>query len=113
MVYDTARQLARELKDSPEYAAFEAARERAAENENTRALLDEYHRMQIRAQAAEVAGKRDEELMQRLQKMGELLQFDAEASAYLMAEYRLNRMLADVYKLLAEAVGADLGMLDG
>ena len=38
--------------------------------------------------------------------------FDADASAYLMAEFRLKRMLGDVYKTLAEAVEIDLGALE-
>lgn len=112
MVYDTARRLADELRESEEYRGYSEAKERAMENDTTRALIEEYHRLQIRAQAAAVSGEKNDELMQKLQKIGELLQFDAQASAYLMAEYRLNRMLADVYKTLAEAVGVDLGALE-
>lgn len=112
MVYDTAKQLAREMQKSEEFIAYENARALAMENETTSALIDEYHRLQIRAQAATVAGERNDELMQRLQKVGELLQFDAAAAAYLIAEFRINRMLADVYKTLAEAVGIDLGSLE-
>lgn len=112
MVFDTARQLAHELKSSEEYAAFRAARERAEANDSTRALLHEYGRLQLVAQAASVAGRKDEETMQRLQKLGELLQFDADAAAYLLAEYRLKGMLGTVYKLLAEAVDVDLDALE-
>ncbi|MDO4573286.1 MAG: YlbF family regulator [Clostridia bacterium] len=112
MVYDTAKRLAEELKASGEYLAFSEARERATENDTTRALIEEYHRLQIRAQAAAVSGGENAELMEKLRKIGELLQFDAAAAAYLMAEYRLNRMLADVYKILAEAVDIDLRALE-
>ena len=47
-----------------------------------------------------------------LQKLGEILMLNQEASAYLMAEFRLNQMLGDVYKILAEAIDVDLGALD-
>jgi len=40
------------------------------------------------------------------------LQFDADAAAYLMAEFRLKRMVGDVYKILADAVDIDLGLLE-
>ena len=50
--------------------------------------------------------------MKKLQKIGELLQFDADAAAYLMAEFRLKRMVGDVYKILADAVDIDLGLLE-
>ena len=43
VVYDTARQLAEELKSSDEYRAYAAARETAMANETTRALVAEYH----------------------------------------------------------------------
>lgn len=112
MVYDTAERLAREMKESDEYIAYEKARELIAENETTRTLIDEYHRMQIQAQAASVSGQNNQELLQKLQKVGELLQFDPAAASYLIAEFRLNRMLADVYKTLASAVGIDLAPLE-
>ena len=112
MVYDTAKRLADELHDSDEYRAYAEAKEQALTNETTRALIDEYHRLQIQAQAATVAGGNRDELMQKLQKIGEVLQFDTAASAFLLAEFRLNRMLADVYKTLAAAVDMDLSRLE-
>ncbi len=112
VVYDTAKRLADELRQSEEYTAYAKARERAEANESTRALLKQYERLQFRAQAAVVAGERDDETMQKLQKIVELLQFDEDASACLLAEYRFKTMLGDVYRILAEAVGVDLGALE-
>ena len=112
MGYDTAKQLANELKNSEEYRAYTVVKARALENKTTRALIDEYNKLQIQAQAAMIAGERESELLKKLQKIGELLQFDADASAYLMAEFRLKRMVGDVYKILAEAVDIDLGALE-
>jgi cell fate (sporulation/competence/biofilm development) regulator YlbF (YheA/YmcA/DUF963 family) len=113
MVYDTAHKLAEELKASEEYTTYAAAREQAMENATTRALIDEYNKLQIRAQAALINGDRENESVKKLQKIGELLQFDQTASAYLMAEFRLKRALGDVYKILADAVDVDLGALEG
>lgn len=112
MVYDTAKILAREMQDSSEYATYAEAKERAMENETTKALINEYHRLQVRAQAATVSGADSAEIMKKLQKVGEVLQFDAVASAYLLAEFQVNRMLADVYKILADAVQIDLSALE-
>lgn len=112
MVYDTARTLAAELKNSEEYRAFRELRDRAMQNETTKSLLAEYHRMQIQAQASAMQGKQDRDLLEKMQKIGEVLQFDTNASAFLMAEYRMNRLLGDVYKILAEAVDVDLSMLE-
>ena len=112
MVYDTAKVLANELKNSVEYREYTAVKARAMENNTTRALIDEYNKLQIQAQAAMIAGNQESEALKKLQKIGELLQFDADASAYLMAEFRLKRMVGDVYKILAEAVDIDLGALE-
>ncbi len=111
MVYDSARALAKEIQESDEYRAYEAVREKTMESETTRGLIKEYHRLQLRAQAKVVSGEKDEALMQKLQKLGELLQLDADASAFLIAEYRINKMLSDVYKILADVVGVDLTAL--
>lgn len=112
MVYDTAKKLADELHNSEEYRAFAAARDEAMANDTTKALIDQYHKLQIQAQAASLAGTQSTSMMEQLKKIGELLQFDAAASAYLLAEFRMNRMLADIYKMLAEAVGNDLSSLE-
>lgn len=112
MVYDTARQLAAELKNSTEYKNYHNLREQVRENDTTKNLLDEYHRLQLQAQAASMQGKPDDALMQKMQKIGEVLQFDQNASAFLIAEYQISRMLADVYKILAEAIEIDLGALE-
>lgn len=112
MVYDTANQLARQLKESPEYARYAGAKELAMEDDTTRSLINEYHKLQIRAQAAVVSGGQNKELMQQLQKLGEVLQFNRQASDFLLAEYALNRMLSDVYKILANAVDIDLSALE-
>ena len=52
-----------------------------------------------------------EEDFQRLQQIGTLLQFNPDVSAYLMAEFRFQRMLSDIFKILAEVAGVDLDML--
>ena len=112
MVYDTANQLAKELKQSEEYRTFKKLREQVTENDTTKSLLAEYHRLQIKAQAAAVSGKKDDETLEKLQKIGEVLQLNKEASDYLLSEFRLNRMLGDVYKILAEAIDVDLSALE-
>jgi len=111
-VYDTAKRLAEELRQSEECINLNAAKERIADNNATRSLIEEYHRLQMRVQAANMSGESNADLLEKLQKIGELLQFDQAASAYLMAEFRMNRVLADVYKILAEAIGVDLRALE-
>lgn len=112
MIYDKARELAALLSNSPEYKAYKASREIAMENETTKALISQFHKLQLRVQAAMVAGEKDTEALEQLNEIGKLLQFNNEAAQFLLDEFKLNRMLGDVYKILAEAVDADLGMLE-
>ena len=112
-IHDKARELAAALRESEAYAQYSEARDAAYENAATKDLLKQYRRMQTKAQAAMLAGKKDEETMQQVQRMGEILQMDAKAAAYLMAEYRLSTLLSDVYKILGEAIDLDLSALEG
>lgn len=112
MVYDKARELAKLMSDSDEYREYKEAREAAFENETTKALIKEYHQLQMQAQASIVSGNKDDALLEKMQKIGEVLQLNADASRFLFAEFRLNRMLGDVYKILAEAIDIDIGMLE-
>ena len=112
MLLDDARQLADKLRSSEEYRTYCEAKERAYASKATAALLDEFYALRMKAQAASVAGTPDAEVTEKLQRLGELLQFDAAAAEYLMAEYRLNALLGEIYKILAKAVGLDLGALE-
>lgn len=112
MVYDRANELAKELAESEEYRAYNEAKERAFEDETTKSLLKEYMKQRVRAQGAMMSGSKDEAGMERLQKLGEVLGLNHDASDFLIAEYRLNTMLGDVYRILAEAIDIDLGILE-
>ena len=110
--YDQAHALARALKESEEYREYMRLKEVAYDDGTNKALLDEYKRLQFRFQAKLAAGETlPEEDMQRLQPIGALLQFNSDVSAYLMAEFRFQRMLSDIFKILADVAGVDLDML--
>ena len=113
-VYDQAHQLARTMQASEEFVDYTRLREAAYQDDTNKALLDEYKRLQYRMQAGVAAGHRiNEEDLQRMQQIGALLQFNPDASAYLLAEFRFQKMLADIYKILADVAGIDLDLLQG
>jgi cell fate (sporulation/competence/biofilm development) regulator YlbF (YheA/YmcA/DUF963 family) len=112
MVYDKANELANEIRASGEYKAYEAAKAKIAPGSSAAALLGEYRKLEYRAQAAMVAGEEDPETLEKLRTLGELLQSDADASEYLIAEFRLSRLVGDVYRMIAKAAGLDVSMLD-
>lgn len=74
--------------------------------------MDEYKKLQFQAQVKLASGDRpDEDDLKRMQAIGNLLQFNPDASSFLMAEFRFQKMLADIYKILGDAAGIDLDML--
>ena len=110
--YDQAHALARALKESEEYREFMRLKETAYDDATNKALLDEYKKLQFRLQAKAAAGESlPQDDMQRLTQIGALLQFNPDVSAYLMAEFRFQRMLSDIFKILADVAGVDLDML--
>ena len=110
--YDQAHALARALKESEEYREYMRLKETAYDDGTNKALLDEYKRLQFRMQAKLAADESmPAEDMQRLQQIGALLQFNPDVSAFLMAEFRFQRMLSDIFKILADVAGVDLDML--
>ena len=110
--YDQAHALARSLRESAEYVEYSRLKELAYADDTNRALLDEYKRLQFRLQAKMASGESlPPDDMQRLQQIGTLLQFNPDVSSYLMAEFRFQRMLTDIFKILADVAGVDLDML--
>ena len=110
--YDQAHALAKSLKESEEYREMMWLREIAYESDTNKTLMAEYKKLQFRMQAKLASGENmPEEDYQRLQQIGTLLQFNRDVSAYLLAEFRFQRMLSDIFKILADVAGVDLDML--
>ena len=111
-VYDQAHALAASIKQSEEYREYERLREAAYSDETNKSLLNAYKKLQYKTQARFAAGDRaDEDDLKRLQQIAALLQCNHDAGEYLMAEFRFQKMLADMYKILADVAGIDLDML--
>ena len=108
-IYDQAHELARALRETPEYTQRAELKARAEADATNKALLDEYQRLQSQLRLNMASGKSmDPDDVERMQKIGTVLQLNDDASAYLMADLRLQMMLGDIYKILGDAVGLGL-----
>lgn len=105
-------ELAEKLRQSPEYLNYISCKERAYADETTRILLTDYTKLQYKLQAASVSGNMSEEQLTKLRKLGELLQFNSDASEYLFAQYALNNLVSEVYSKLGQAVDIDIAMFE-
>ncbi len=111
-VYDLARQLASELRRTDEYANYARLKKEAYEDGTNKALLDEYKRMQFKMQARAASGEQmPREDMEKLQRIASLLQLNEDAREYMLAEFRFQRVVSEIYKIIGEAAGIDIDSL--
>ncbi len=110
-VMDNARLLAQDLRSSEEYRDFERLKEQVDADETSRVLIKEYRKLQTALQMAAMAGKQmDNDEMQRFSQMSALLYASQPTAGYLVAEMRLQQLLAQVFQVITTAVGLELPM---
>ncbi len=107
-IYDTANRLAQEIKTSEEYANYKQAKEFINLKPELKEKIQDFEKARYEAQITSIqTGKDDEEKVKKVQELYvELIQID-EVKKYFDAELKFNVILADVNKIISEAV-ADL-----
>ena len=104
-VYDTANNLAQEIKQSSEYREYAEAKSKIANNPDKNIKLKEFEQLRYETQVAAMQGQEiDEEKTKKLQQKYSKLIEDEEIKKYFETEIKFNVMMADVNKILAEAV---------
>ena len=112
-VYDQVHVLAAVLKRCVEYKEFCRTRDEAFKNEQYMKLIQNFKKKQFQANAATLAGEKvDEGVIEELKRMTNVMQFNREIGEFMSAEYRMNQMMNDVFKILGEAVDLDLSFMD-
>ena len=104
-VYDTANRLAQELKESEEYINYKMAKEALSLNTELMNKIKEFEAARYDAQVTAMqTGKSDEEKTKKMQTLYlELIEND-EAKRFFETETKFNIILADVNKIIGDAV---------
>ena len=104
-IYDTANQLAQEIQESEEYVTYKIAKEAINLNFELKNKINEFEKARYDAQIVALqTGKDDETKMRHVQELyGELIQ-NQEASKYFDAEMKFNILIADINKIIGEAI---------
>ena len=104
-IYDTANKLAQEIKTSEEYANYKMAKEVIDLKPELKIKLQDFEKARYEAQVETLqTGKEDEEKVKKMQELYvELVQID-EMKKYFDAELKFNVILADINKIIGEAV---------
>ncbi len=104
-IYDTANRLAQEIKQSEEYMNYKMAKEALNLNTELKIKMQEFEKVRYEMQMAMMQkGNRNEENEKKIQDLyTELIQND-EAKKYFEAETKFNIIIADVNKIIGEAI---------
>ncbi len=104
-VYDTANRLAQELKQSEEYINYKMAKETLSLKPELKKKIEEFEMARYDAQiTAMQTGRSDEDKTKKMQQLYiELIQND-DAKSFFEAETKFNIVLADVNKIIGDAV---------
>ncbi len=104
-VYDTANDLARQLKESREYKEYKEMKDIVYANPDLKDKVEEFEKIRYETQLLEIQGeKQDEEKMKKLHELYNILLDNKEIKKYFDTEVRFNVLLADVNKIIGDAV---------
>ncbi len=104
-IYDTANQLAQEMKKSEEYVNYKMAKETIKMNHKVFQKIQQFEQARYEVQlTAMQTGKQDEEKMKKLQELYAELIEQMDAKQYFEAETKFNILVADVNKIIGEAI---------
>ena len=103
--YDKARELSIAIKESQEYRDYTAAKERASQNQDLVAALNDYQEKQFEIQKKALLGEdMGPDVMQQMQDLYQLLARDPAAAAYLQAQIRFAMMVNEIYRALGDVI---------
>lgn len=109
MNYDIAHELARQIEQSDERREYARLKEIVEESDTSAALIKEYRRLQMMLQMSSLAGgSMPSEEMTRFSQLSSLLYAGTDTSAFLLAEMRLQQVMADIFALLTKAAGLQM-----
>ena len=104
-VYDTANRLAQEIIDSEEYKAYKKLKDEIYNNSEKKQKVEDFEKLRYEVQLMEYTGeKKDEEKNKKLEEMYATLVENKDIKEYFDLEVKFNIMIADVNKIIAEAI---------
>lgn len=104
-VYDTANRLAQEIKQSEEYMNYKMAKQALNLNIELKEKMAEFEKARYEVQLEMMqTGKNNEEKYKEVQNLyAKLVEID-EAKRFFEAETKFNVVIADVNKIIGEAI---------
>ena len=104
-VYDQVNNLARTIKESKEYKEYKQVKAELMAEPELKSKVDEFEKIRYEEQLLAMQGeKQSEEKMQKLQELYQILVQNPRVKDYFDKEVRFNVLIADVNKIIGEAI---------
>lgn len=104
-VYDTANKLASEIKSSSEFTEYKKIKEEVSQNPELEEKINQFEKIRYEIQLNSIKGdKQDDSKAEEIQKLYVELIQNEKVKQYFDTELKFNVLLADVNKIIAEAV---------
>ena len=104
-VYYEVNNLARAIKDSNEYKEYKDVKSKIEMDPELKKQIDEFEKIRYEEQLLAMQGeKQSEEKMAKLQELYKILVQNPDVKEYFDKEVKFNVMIADVNKIIGEAI---------
>lgn len=104
-VYDKTHELAKAIKESSEYKEYKEVKKIVYDDLRLKDKVDEFEKIRYEEQLLAIQGeKQDEAKMQKLQELYAILIKEPEVKNFFDKQVRFNVMIADVNKIIGEAI---------
>lgn len=104
-VYDEVNNLGKAIKESREYIEYKEAKDKVKETGDLKEKIEEFEKIRYEEQILALQGeKQSEEKMAKLQELYQILVKNPDVKEYFDKEVRFNVMMADVNKIIGEAI---------
>lgn len=106
---EATRKLCEAIQQSAEYQEYMARKAEVEQDSGISALVKEYKRLQMSVQMRMLAGQgMEDEEGRRFQQLGTLLFADQRTAGFLLAEMRMQQLMAGVFEQISRAAGMDI-----
>ncbi len=104
-VYDEVNNLAKSIKESKEYIEYKSIKTELVSMPELKKQIDEFEKIRYEEQLLAMQGeKQSSEKMKKLQELYEILVKNPKVKDYFDKEVRFNVLIADVNKIIGEAI---------
>ncbi|MGE5545078.1 MAG: YlbF family regulator [Bacillota bacterium] len=108
-VYDKAHETARALKESPQYKAYNKAKEELKADQNSWQMVRDFRARQTQIQKQILSGEEPPaDRIKELQNLSEIIGKSQRVTDFFLAEMELIKVVEDIQRILVKSIDLEL-----